>query len=117
MNRDEFLAIGVMGWHWEVRKLAPDSGVYLEGWITSDGLWNEAKWDPGEDWSQTGLLLDAMKQDYQVEIVQQVGFLNPREYHVVFTDIDQMSIMGTATDADLREAIATAAALAKGWVK
>jgi len=112
MNRDEFLAREVMQWHWEIHEAILGWVEYWEGWVASDGKWKASKWNPGESWPQTGMVLKEMEKDgWECSITTRFGL--PK--CVIFLRPAKDWIYKMAEHDDLREAIANAAARAKGW--
>jgi len=111
MNRDEYLVREVMGW--TRSKTFGDEWK----WFAPDG-WAEYaldEWNPGKSWPQTGMILEAMEEDFRIEIYrntrQDVGVA----YRVVFINWNRDVYGDSEGNDDLREAIATAAARARGW--
>ena len=111
MSRDSFLATEIMQWKYRILAYwRPD--IDDDGNAYDEYIMLQTDWNPGEDWHQIGMILKAMERDYQVKITQQMSFFNPLEYHVVFVGMNET---GEATEVELREAVATAAARTKGW--
>jgi len=116
MDRDEYLAREIMGW--TRSKTFSDEWK----WFAPDG-WAEYaldEWDPGKSWPQTGMILEEMEQDYYITILTIDRW---DEWHEQFNgschDVSfakrGSNDYGCAVELDMREAIATAAARAKGW--
>jgi len=109
MGRDEYLAREIMGW--TRSKTFSDEWK----WFAPDG-WAEYaldEWNPGKSWPQTGMIIEAMKEGFQLRVQEEIARQGKIHYYVTFIGANEH--YGTATEIDLREAIATAAARAKGW--
>lgn len=124
MNRDEFLATSVMGWvfyegfytNWWIHPiLVPseeDSGELTLRYPSSKHGCETCRWSPGESWPQTGMILEEMREGFRVSVRQHS---DNQSYIVAFREWGH-DYGGAYTEGlGLREAIATAAAKAKGW--
>jgi len=113
MDRDEYLAREVMQWHkGNIDRADEYPGAYHDSgdkWIMPIRDWN-----PGESWPQTGMLLETMEKDFYITVTQYWDYNNTGS-EVVFRQWESGNC-GRAKNTSLREAIATAAARAKGWV-
>lgn len=111
MDRNEYLATEVMQW---VKKKT-FSGKWK--WFDSHGWAVMAlnDWNPGESWPQIGMLLKQMEEDFYIT-VQQYNDRVSSGYDVTFRKWESDDY-GNGMEIDFREAIATAAARAKGWVE
>ena len=110
-DRDEFLATEVLLWVADVRY---NQTKYIESLPCGGVRYRDADcWHPGEDWSQTGMILEAMEKDgWDCHLTILSGL--PR--HAMFRRFGTvLEDVAEAEADDLREAIATAAARAKGW--
>jgi len=115
MNRDQYLAQEVMGW--EQRKWL--GSLWWDDPLRGEGIFEYimlyAEWEPGESWPQTGMILEAMEKDFRIEIYRNTRKDDGVAYRVVFMNWNRDAYGGDEGGDDLREAIATAAARAKGW--
>jgi len=68
MGRDEYLATSVMGW--EQRDWL--GSLWWDDSLRKEGIYERImlckNWNPGKSWSQTGMILEAMEEDFRIEI-------------------------------------------------
>jgi len=110
-DRDEFLATEVMLWVADVRY---NQTKYIESLPRGGVRYRDAGcWRPSKDWSQTGMILEVMEKDgWDCHLTILSGL--PR--HAMFRRFGTvLEDVAEAEADDLREAIATAVARAKGW--
>ena len=117
MDRDEYLAQEVTQWKYRILAYWEPNLIDKDGDIYDEYVMLKTDWHPGKSWPQTGMLLETMKEDFQLRVQEEVTRHGKVHYYVAFIGTNEhYGMYGTATEIDFREAIATAAARARGWI-
>ena len=66
MDRNEYLAIEIMGW----TKSVSFNGRHIWADEVGAGRCFVDKWNPGKSWPQTGMILKQMEKDFYMTVTQ-----------------------------------------------